>query len=403
MSTPSAAAPRPSGWAFWLRPDVLIAVGAIVLLLPASIAALVQLGVPVDTVPTVVVAALLALLLAAPLLAVRHPVAGFAVATAVMALLAVLPPAVAVSAALYPSGVGYLLCLGQVVSRSPRLWTLVAWGSGILGAGLIALTTLEFVSGVPADAGLRMGAFAGLAAAVTAAAAVGLLLRARRTQAEERTQARVRQAIDDERMRISRDLHDVVAHSMTVMIAQADVARALLRDDPVRADAALATVADTGREALRGMRSVVRTDPDAARAPAPTLDDLPALVDAVRSPVCEVVLEERGARLPLPAPAVVAVHRVVQEGLTNAVRHARHPVRIDVVLEWTDAELRATVTDDGGAGPADAGLGTGAGLIGLAERVESVGGTLIAGPAGPRGWALAARIPMTVPDRTGVE
>ena len=158
-----------------------------------------------------------------------------------------------------------------------------------------------------------------------------------------------------------------------------------------------------GREALRGMRSVVRTDPDAARAPAPMLDDLPALVDAVRSPVCEVALEERGARLPLPVPAVVAVHRVVQEGLTNAVRHARHPVRIDVVLEWADAELRATVTDDGGAGPADAGLGTGAGLIGLAERVESVGGTLIAAPAGPRGWALAARIPMIVPDRTGVE
>ena len=393
MSTLPADAARPSGWGFWLRPDVLVAVGAIVVLLPASIAALVQM-VGSDKAPTTaLLVALFTLQLAAPIISARHPLAGFGVATAAMAALALLPPAVEVSAALYPSGVGYLLCLSQVASREPCRWTLVAWGSGIFGAALIALTTLEFVAGERTDTGLRLGSFAGLAAAVTAAAAVGLLLRARRLQAEERTRTQVRQAIDDERMRISRDLHDVVAHAMTVMIAQTDVARALLHDDPDRADRALATAGDTGREALRGMRSAVRAEPDAAREPAPTLDDLPALVASVRSPVCETTLAESGDRMPLAAPVALALHRAVREGLTNAVRHTQHPVRIAVRLEWEGDAVIARIEDDGGAGAATAGLGSGTGLVGLTERVESVGGKLTAGPRDPRGWALIARLP----------
>ena len=393
MSTPPADAVRPSGWGFWLRPDVLVAVGALVLLLPASIAALVQMPGAGDAAVRAVIIALFALQLTAPLIAARHALAGFALATAAMAALALLPPAVEVAAALYPSGVGYLLCLSQVASRKPHRWTLIAWGSGVLGAAIIAFITLEFVTGERADIGLRLGAFAGLAAAVTAATAVGLLLRARRLQADERTRAQVRQAIDDERMRISRDLHDVVAHAMTVMIAQTDAARALLRDDPDRADRALATVGDTGREALRGMRSAVRAEPDAGREPAPTLDGLPALVASVRSPVCETVLVESGDRMPLAAPVVLAVHRAVREGLTNAVRHTQHPVRITVRLAWERDAVTVRVEDDGGVGTATAGLGSGTGLVGLTERVESVGGTLTAGPRDPRGWTLTALLP----------
>lgn len=394
MSTPHEDAARPAGWGFWLRPDVLVAVGAFVLLLPASIAALVQPGGEADQAGTIAMVVLFTVMLSSPLLAAWHPLTGFAVATAAMAALALLPAAVAVSAALYPSGVGYLLCLAQVASRSPRMWVPIAWASGVLGAGLIALRTLEFVAGERADVGLRLGAFAGLAAAVTAAAAAGLLRRARRTQAEERTRARVRQAIDEERMRISRDLHDVVAHAMTVMIAQADAARTLLRDDPDRAERALQTVSSTGREALRGMRAAVRAEPDARRDPAPTIDDLPALIDAVRSPVCTVSLDEHGGRRPLAAPVALAVHRVVREGLTNAVRHTRPPVRIGVVLEWLDDRLRVSVTDDGGAGAVQGAPGTGTGLVGIAERVESAGGTLTAGPHDPQGWALRADLPV---------
>ncbi|WP_309126918.1 histidine kinase [Microbacterium sp.] len=382
-----------SGSATWLRPDMIVAVVTAVVLLPPSLVLLGQEGAALAPAATGTVAALLIVLLAAPLLAVLHPLPAFALVTAAMAALTVLPFALEVSAALYPSGIGYLLCLGQIASRSPRSLSLAAWGSGVLGAALIALTAPELAVAARAGAGLRLGAFAGLAAAVTAAWAVGLLLRVRRAQAEQRVHERMGQAIVDERMRISRDLHDVVAHAMTVMIAQADAARAVVHDDPDRASAALAVVGDTGREALRGMRAVVRADPDAPREPAPVVDDIPALVDAIRSPLCDASFEERGIRHPLPAPTVLALHRAVREALTNAVRHTRHPVRIMTRLEWSDVELRAAVTDDGGAGTAGGGLGSGTGLIGASERVTSVGGTLEAGPEAHGGWSVTVRLP----------
>ncbi|MFD5214379.1 sensor histidine kinase [Microbacterium sp. NPDC058345] len=400
MSTQKAPLARaPRGWAMWLRPDMIVAVVVAVVLLPASLVLLAQEGAALSTVETAAVAALSIVLLAVPLLAVRHPLPAFAVATVTMAALTLLPFSLTVSAALYPSGIGYLLCLGQVASRSPRSLSLPAWGSGVFGAVLIVFTAPELAvadsSGVP----LRLGAFAGLTAAVTAAWAVGLLVRARRAQLEQRVGERMRQAVADERMRISRDLHDVVAHAMTVMIAQTDVARAVLRDDPDRAEAALAVVGDTGREALRGMRAVVRAESDAPREPAPVIDDIPALVDAVRSPVCDVSFAERGRPRPLAAPAVLALHRALREALTNAVRHTRHPVRIAVVLEWSATEVLATVTDDGGAGPGDAGLGTGTGLVGASERVTSVGGTLDAGPQDGGGWAVTVRLPLAEQSR----
>lgn len=373
---------------------MVVAVLVAVILLPPSLVLLGQEGRSLGPAETMTIGVLLSVLLVAPLLAVRYPLAAFAVVSAVMAALALLPFSLEVSAALYPSGIGYLLCLGQVASRARRSLSLPAWGSGVVGAALIALTAPELAVEAPTGIGLRLGAFAGLAAAVTAAWAVGLLLRARRAQAEQRVQQQMRQAIADERMRISRDLHDVVAHAMTVMIAQADAARALLRDDPDRAQAALDVVGDTGREALRGMRAVVRAGEDAPREPAPVVDDLADLVAAIRSPVCEVSFEERGDRRPLAAPVVLAVHRAVREALTNAVRHTRHPVRIATVLEWSDAEVLASVTDDGGVGPAGGGLGTGAGLIGVSERVASVGGTLDAGPRGGGGWSVTVRVPL---------
>lgn len=394
MSPPAPLSPGARTWVHRLRPDLLAAVGAIVITLPASLAALgQQSGLPSHG-DTVMVAALIVVLTGAPLLAVRHPLVGFGVATVVMAALALLPGAVAVSAALFPSGIGYLLCVGQVAARLPSRWAVAAWATGVVGAALIAATVRVAVAAPPSDAELRVGVFVGLVAGVTASAAVGLLLRARRVQADERVRSRVHEAITAERMRISRDLHDVVAHAMTVMIAQTDVARAVLRDDPDRAESAMQTVSSTGREALRGMRAAVHAEPDGRREPVPTIDDLPALIEAVRSPVSTPSLEEQGDRRPLAAPVAVAVHRVVREGLTNAVRHTRPPVRIGVLLEWLDDRVRVSVTDDGGAGAVQDAPGTGTGLIGMAERVESVGGTLTAGPRAPQGWALCADLPV---------
>ncbi|MEV7632559.1 histidine kinase [Microbacterium sp. NPDC089318] len=394
MSPPAPLTPGARTWVHRLRPDLLAAVGAIVITLPASFAVLGQQSGLIGRGETVVLAVLIVVLTGAPLLAVRHPLVGFGIATAAMAALTLLPPAVAVSAALFPSGIGYLLCLGQVASRLSTRWAVTAWASGVVGAGLIALTVRVEHAAPPGGVGLRAGVFVGLVAGVTASAAVGLLLRARRAQSDERVRARVHQAIAEERIRLSHDLHDVIAHSLTVIIAQTDVAAAVLRDDPDAAERALTTAAGTGRDALRGMRGVLSAEPEATRAPVPTIDDLPLLVAGVRSPVCDVSFEEQGMRGALDASAVRALHRAVQEGLTNAVRHTRHPVRIEVRLDWSDAGVLARVSDDGGAGALAGGFGTGTGLIGLIRRVEAEGGTVIVGPRDPRGWDLIVRLPV---------
>jgi signal transduction histidine kinase len=196
-------------------------------------------------------------------------------------------------------------------------------------------------------------------------------------------------------------MHDVVAHSLAVIVRQADGGRFAAAKDPGAATAALAAVATTGRQALTDMRAVLGvlrpatgTDGDGT-APQPTLDDVPALVDRVRAAGTPVSLTTTGAARPVDRAASLAGYRVVQEALTNVVRHAAAGASARVRLDWRADGLEIAVTDDGG-GPPEVPAAVGRGLIGMRERVVSVGGRLSAGPRGD-GFAVVAHLPTEVP------
>ncbi|GGD64346.1 sensor histidine kinase [Microbacterium murale] len=389
------------GWRVLNRPDVILAIAMTVLLLPASLIAIVQAQAVPDPAAAAVITALFTLVHAASLVSVRFPVIAFAAASLAMFALALLPGGEGVAgapAALFPSSFAYLLCVGEVAALRTLRLGLAALGIGVLGAAVIAWT--------PASAmpdGIRIGLFVGLAAMIAAAWAIGLLQRQRGQYAEERQRTRVREAIVAERMRINRDLHDVVAHSMTVMIAQADVARALIRDDPDAGTRALHIVSDTGREALRAMRGAIAADADAPREPTPGIDAIGALVESVRSSETDVQFEETGTPHRLGSDALIAVHHAVREALTNAVRHTAAPRRIVVRLEWAADHVIATIDDDGGGGPGPASPGSGLGLIGMAERVRLARGSLSAGLEPSGGWRVHIELPYADAADGGVE
>lgn len=369
----------------WLRVDLIVALLAVIVLLPSSIAVLTEPALRPESAVLATVIALCLALHATTFVAIRRPLAALLGADAVMLVLVLISVIGAVPTAFLPSASAYLLVVGQVAAQSRQPFPLLALAGGVFGAALIAVVE-------PQLGDFRLGAFAGLCGAIAAAWAIGLVMRARRDQAEERATTRIATALTEERTRISRDLHDVVAHAMTVMIAQAEVARAVRDDDPDRSDAALGVVVDTGREALRSVRAVVAAE--APREPLPTIDSLGALVDGVRSPTVQVRLEESGERGELRADAALALHHAVREALTNALRHTAPPVAIDVHLRWLPGGLEATVADDGGSGARGSDLGSGTGLIGIAERVRLAGGTLTAKERRPAGWLVQVELPV---------
>jgi signal transduction histidine kinase len=243
---------------------------------------------------------------------------------------------------------------------------------------------------------------AALAAPTTAGATVGVedfiggaLLLALPTLLGDRVFARraaARAAARDERETIARELHDSVAHALSVIVVQADAADAILATDPDRARTALAAIRDTGRTSLAEMRRlVVDIRSDEALVPLPGLSDLPALVAAERARDLDVELVVTGA-LPTVAPAVdLAAYRIVQESLTNVRRHARASrARIDLCV--SDGRLQVEVADDGRGAAVAAGHGHG--LVGMQERARSCGGTLHAGNRPGGGWLVAASLPV---------
>jgi signal transduction histidine kinase len=204
-------------------------------------------------------------------------------------------------------------------------------------------------------------------------------------------------AVAAERARISRELHDVVAHGMSVMVVQAQAAAAALRPDPDTAEIALTHVVGTGRASLAEMRrllGLIRDDTaDAALSPPVGLAALPVLVDEVRSAGTAVDLHVEGEPVPLPAAVDLSTYRIVQEALTNTRRHAGPGARATVRLRFHDHRLDIEVADDGiGAPPHSP---TGNGLRGIAERVGALGGTLSMGPREDGGFRVRAQLPMT--------
>jgi len=236
-----------------------------------------------------------------------------------------------------------------------------------------------------------------------------LMNRVERAKVEEDRSAQL--AVAEERVRIARELHDIVAHSVSLMTIQIAAARRVQRTQPAEADEALANAEHTGRRALSELRSMLsmlrgadaslglagsnRAGADAgpARQPLPGLGDLHALVEESREAGLDVVLRVSGVEPEAPGSVGLAIYRVVQEALTNAMRHSAG-AHVQIELTYAPGFIVLFVDDDGpgGAAPRSA---DGHGLMGMAERVAALGGTLDAGPRSPGpGWRVHARIPL---------
>jgi signal transduction histidine kinase len=216
-------------------------------------------------------------------------------------------------------------------------------------------------------------------------------------------QRQTARAVEDERARIARELHDVVAHGLSVIVVQAGAERRSLQGldvDGESIDAALGSIERVGREALVDLRRLLgllrRTDDPLVLSPQPVLAQLDDLLSAVREAGLQVDVNISGERSPLPPGLDLTAYRIVQEALTNVLKHANaHCVRVGVAFQRTHLDLE--VSDDGSPGPRNgiANAGPGHGLIGMRERVNVFGGTISAGAAAGGGWTVHARLPVT--------
>jgi signal transduction histidine kinase len=238
--------------------------------------------------------------------------------------------------------------------------------------------------------------------------------RAARLERERELEAR--RAVAEERLRIARELHDVVAHNLSVVVVQAQAAQRVLDRDTGRARAVIASIEGTGREALDEMRQLLGVlrggVPDGPEdgaggefGPQPGLARLGELVEQVRAAGLPVTVHVEGTQRPLGAAADLSAFRIVQEALTNTLKHAG-PASAEVLLSYGEHDLELTVSDDGrgaaaglsrdrdrgGTGPA----GSGHGLVGMRERVALFGGELTAGPRPGGGYQIRARLPLEV-------
>ena len=221
-------------------------------------------------------------------------------------------------------------------------------------------------------------------------------LRARAEHAEREREARALTAVANERARIARELHDVVAHSMSVMVVQAAGVRRLLREDQDREREALLTVERVGREALTEMRRMLgvlrASGEDATLTPQPGLEHLDRLLEQVRRAGLDVDLEVTGEPVALPTGLGLSAYRILQESLTNALKHGDR-TRAHVRLRYAPDELELEVVD--GTGAVNGARDGGHGLVGMRERVAVYGGEIEAGPRAEGGYRVRARLPLS--------
>jgi signal transduction histidine kinase len=243
---------------------------------------------------------------------------------------------------------------------------------------------------------------AGVAALVAAALAWRLRTSSWRIDELERqlsrdTEAERALAAADERARIAREMHDVVAHTLSVVVAQADGGRFAGAHNPAQATHALETIADVGRSALTEMRALLGIlrdrDTGTAMGPQPSLGDVPTLVATMREGGLAVSFVTTGTPRTMPIGAGLAVYRIVQEALTNVLKHSGPAVTAFVQLQWEADAVTVTVSDDG-RGAAARGDGKGTGLEGMRERTSVFSGTLSAGPKAGGGFLVRATLPL---------
>ena len=296
--------------------------------------------------------------------------------------------------------VALLLGLYTIAAHRSRHWAVAA--AGVLELGVLmsvlrwwidakAVPTVVFLSGM-----------------VTAAFVLGVNLRTRRAylasledralRAEFERDQQSRIAAAGERARIAREMHDIVAHNLSVMIALADGAAFAVRTGSPQAELAARQVSDTGRQALAEMQrllGVLRDDDGTStttRAPQPGIEQLDDLIAQVRATGLAASLTVSGQPFPLPTTAQLAVYRVVQEALTNVLKHATAPTRARVTLCYEESELRVDIIDDGGPADGDRVGAPGHGLAGMRERAALFGGEVAAGPLAGGGWKVALRM-----------
>jgi signal transduction histidine kinase len=271
-----------------------------------------------------------------------------------------------------------LLAIGPLAAARPPRNSLV-WL-----CALVSLAASNFVT-APAEDAL----FAITLAVV--AWALGEAARSRRVAISEEA----RRAVSDEQARIARELHDVIAHSVSVIVVQAAAADDVFNRRPDQARAALRSIERAGREALAELRRLLGAVRPAAgadpSAPQPGLQRVDELAEPVRAGGLEVVVRHEGDPAPLPAGVDLSAYRIVQEALTNTLRHAR-ATRAEVLLRYRPDELEVEVRDDGREAVAQ-GAGGGHGLVGMRERASLLGGTLEAGPLPGGGYRVHARLP----------
>lgn len=328
---------------------------------------------------------------------------GVAWAGAVVQMLSILPPdpanlailAVLFATARYGSTrvrwLGLASAGGGAVVSVVYLFT--APYSALPNGGVFSVEGSLFVLGVLVTLGSAL-AILGLSWTL------GLLARTwanARQSRREKLAAEREVVIEQERNRIARDMHDVVAHSLAVVIAQADGARYAASTDPTAVDGALATISTTAREALGDVRLLLgQLRHNEGGGPQPALADLGALIEQVRSSGLDVDFEESGASVPLHAGPQLALYRIAQEALTNALRHGDTSRRVSVRLEWYAGAV-SLVISNALAFPArtlaaQADTAPGHGLTGMSERAQLVGGTLSAMPVDDA-FVVAARVP----------
>ncbi|MDI6104038.1 sensor histidine kinase [Actinoplanes sp. NEAU-A12] len=290
-----------------------------------------------------------------------------------------------------PIWYGGLVAIYTVAERSrhlPRVAMLI-----VTVGGSLAITSSETAlrSGVLFIAAYAIGRAATTSRAYTAA------LRQRAAQIERERGIEMQRAAERERARIARDMHDILSHAVAVMVVQAEAGPVMLHTAPERAEAAFDAISTAGRDAMVQLRRIldVLKEDDGPRSPQPTIDDLAVLAAKASGPALTVTCTATGEQRPLRPDVEVAAYRIVQEAVTNVVKHAGAG-RADIRLLWQERTLIIEINDDGrGAGRSLPSGGDG--LVGIRERAAACGGTAAMGPRpdGP-GFQVHVQLPLAV-------
>jgi signal transduction histidine kinase len=338
-------------------------------------------------IPHVGVAAALLVLVSALVLIWRRraPVAVLAVSLAAV---------VAYTCLGYVNGAAMLnpiAALYAVAVACPILWA--------IGLSLVTMTALMAASAAFDPLGAIGGGFLVIPGLVAAALVLGLWVASRHAYARHEREEQARRAVDAERLRIARELHDVVAHTMATINVQAGVAGHVIESQPEQAAQALEAIKQASKEGLRELRGILnvlrQADEHEDTAPVPRLAQLAGLIEGTERAGLPTTLTVHGDPRPMSPTVEIAAYRIVQESLTNALRHAGASAAT-VTLSYGHPDLRLEITDDGrGLSGGRRSHGTGHGIAGMRERAAAARGTLEAGPLPGGGFRVSARLPLS--------